>query len=179
MPRKPLRKFRWRRFTKREKNEVKKTIECLQEHRKMLNKKKETKRLDEGHKRYIQKRGYNLSLKEVKKTRKQLKLKGNQFATITKEERSLQKEWEEQMWKGNERFISPKNPKNTRKLKEEKRIMEGHKRFLQKEGYNSSLKHVNKTRKQLKLKGDQFATITKEEKKAYKEWGKQLHNNDC
>ena len=115
MPRKPLRKFRWRRWTKREKSEVKKTIECLQDHRKMLNKKKETKRLDEGHKRYIQKRGYNLSLKEVKKTRKQLKLKGNQFATITKEERSLQKEWEDQIRKGNERFIFPKNPKNTRK----------------------------------------------------------------
>tara|TARA_B100001063_G_scaffold207138_1_gene202854 strand:- start:157 stop:465 length:309 start_codon:yes stop_codon:yes gene_type:complete len=97
MPRKPLRKFRWRRFTKREKSEVKKTIECLQDHRKMLNKKKETKRLMEGHKRYIQKRGYNLSLKQVKKTRKQLKLKGDQFATITKEEKKAYKEWGKQL----------------------------------------------------------------------------------
>ena len=97
MPRKSLHKrkplHKQKPLTKREKSVFKKTVDCLQDHRKMLNKKKETKRLQEGHKRYIQKWGYNLSLKHVKKTRKQLKLKGDQFATITKEEKKAYKEW--------------------------------------------------------------------------------------
>ena len=96
--RKPLRKWTpFRPLNKREKGVVKKTVDCLQEHRKMLDKQKETKRLQEGHKRYIQKWGYNSSLKHVKKTRKQLKLKGDQFATITKEEKKAYKEWVKQL----------------------------------------------------------------------------------
>ena len=82
-----------KRLQKKEKRNVRKYFTCRRKYMKTLKQDKQVVKLLQNYKRYMQKKVYNLSLKSLQKTRKQLKIKPGQKATFTLDEKNAYKHW--------------------------------------------------------------------------------------
>ena len=82
-----------KRLQKKEKRNVRKYFTCRRKYMKTLKQDKQVVKLLQNYKRYMQKKVYNLSLKSLQKTRKQLKIKSGQKAIFSRDEKNAYKHW--------------------------------------------------------------------------------------